>query len=64
MPQENKPPQDKVSSKFANGPHPTHVTRVSLDTSSYDEICVNCGARDEVPGGWGELAFPCKRQSR
>lgn len=41
------------------GPHPSHVTRISMDASSYDEICVNCGAHDEVPGGWGKLAEPC-----
>lgn len=41
------------------GPHPSHKTRISLEASSYDEICVNCGAHDEVPGGWGSLVFPC-----
>ena len=41
--------------------HPSHVTRMS-DASTYDEICVNCGARDEVPGGWGDLAKPCPKQ--
>lgn len=40
------------------GPHPSHVTRIS-DASSFDEICVNCGAHDQVPGGWGQLEFPC-----
>jgi hypothetical protein len=24
--------------------HPTHKTRISMDASSYDEICVNCAA--------------------
>jgi hypothetical protein len=38
--------------------HPSHVTRFS-DASSFDEICVNCGATDQVPGGWGRLAHPC-----
>jgi hypothetical protein len=38
--------------------HPSHVTRFS-DASSFDEICVNCGATDQVPGGWGRLAYPC-----
>lgn len=38
--------------------HPSHVTRYS-DASSFDEICINCGAHDEVPGGWGNLALPC-----
>lgn len=42
------------------GLDPSHVTRMS-DASSFDEICVNCGAHDEVPGGWGKLAFPCPK---
>lgn len=41
--------------------HPTHVTRISFDASSYDEICINCFATDEVPGGWGKLADPCPK---
>jgi len=40
--------------------HPSHVTRES-DASTFDEICVNCGATDEVPGGPGQLAFPCSK---
>ena len=43
-----------------SGPHPSHVTRFS-DASSYDEICINCGATDQVPGGWGKLAYPCPK---
>jgi hypothetical protein len=39
--------------------HPSHQTRISMDASTYDEICINCGATDEVPGGWGRLAAPC-----
>lgn len=41
-----------------SGKHPSHVTRIS-DASTFDEICVNCGATDQVPGGWGSLAKPC-----
>lgn len=41
-----------------SGLHPSHVTRISFDASTYDEICVNCGATDEI-GGWGQLAYPC-----
>lgn len=41
------------------GPHPSHVTRMS-DASTFDEICVLCGATDRVPGGWGDLADPCR----
>lgn len=39
--------------------HPSHKTR-SSDASTFDEICVNCGARDIAGGGWGNLRFPCK----
>jgi hypothetical protein len=41
--------------------HPSHVTRFSWGASTYDEVCVNCGATDQVPGGWGELANPCSK---
>lgn len=43
------------------GLHASHVTRISLDASTYDEICVNCGATDIAGGGWGRLAEPCPR---
>ena len=43
------------------GAHPSHQTRFSFDASTYDEICVNCGATDQVPGGWGDLAKPCPK---
>lgn len=42
--------------------HPSHVTRVTIDASSYDEICVNCGETDIVPGGWGNLRLPCAKE--
>lgn len=42
--------------------HPSHVTRVSIDSSSYDEVCINCGATDMVIGGWGQLRFPCPNE--
>ncbi len=42
------------------GLHPSHKNvRFSFDASSFDEICDDCGATDEVPGGWGALAEPC-----
>jgi hypothetical protein len=44
-------------SKRFNG----HVTRIS-DASTFDEICVNCGATDEVPGGWGALGRACEKE--
>lgn len=47
--------------------HPSHVTRIS-DASSFDEICINCGATDNPlgvrgSGKWGELAKPCPKAS-
>lgn len=45
----------------SNSKHPSHETRFS-DASTFDEICVNCGARDIAGGGWGELAYPCKHK--
>ena len=42
-----------------SGKHPSHKTRFSWDASTYDEICELCGATDQVPGGWGDLAYPC-----
>lgn len=44
-----------------SGKHPSHVTRFSFDASTWDEMCVNCHATDQVPGGWGKLAEPCPR---
>lgn len=41
--------------------HDSHVTRFSFDFSSYDVICVNCGATDEVCGGLGPLAQECPK---
>ncbi len=39
--------------------HESHRTRIS-DASSFDEICVLCGARDITGDGWGLLELPCK----
>jgi hypothetical protein len=41
--------------------HPSHITRISMDASTYDEICINCNHTDLVPGGWGKLADPCPK---
>lgn len=38
--------------------HPTHRTRYS-DASTFDQVCVLCGARSITGGGWGDLKFPC-----
>jgi hypothetical protein len=45
--------------KMEDEKHPGHVTRYS-DASSYDEVCILCGARDIAGGGWGTLIFECK----
>lgn len=45
------------------GIHPTHKTRFS-DASTFDTICVNCGATDVAPGGFGQLAFPCPKKDK
>jgi hypothetical protein len=39
--------------------HPSHVTRITFDSSVHDEICINCHAADDATGGWGNLAKPC-----
>jgi hypothetical protein len=41
------------------GVHPSHNTRYS-DASSFDEICENCGATDDVMSGPGALMYPCR----
>ncbi len=41
------------------GVHPTHKTRMS-DSSSFDEICIYCGATDGTLT-WGKLALPCPK---
>ncbi|MDB5255003.1 MAG: hypothetical protein JWL92_379 [Candidatus Nomurabacteria bacterium] len=47
---------EKVEDKL----HPSHKTRFS-DASSFDEICIHCGAHDILLGGWGQLALPCPK---
>jgi hypothetical protein len=44
--------------------HPSHDTSFSWDASTYDEICENCGATDQVPGGWGKLAESCPKEKK
>lgn len=53
------PPQGEVAEN--RGCHPSHTTRMS-DASSFDEVCVKCGATDITGGGWGKLAEPCPVQ--
>lgn len=49
-----------INESVDKGLHPSHITR-SSDASTFDEICVKCGATDQVPGGWGRLAEPCPK---
>ena len=50
-----------TSKAKSKGRHPSHVTRISMHASSFDEICINCSRTDEVLGGWGKLADPCPK---
>ncbi len=52
-----------VESPYPDELHQSHITRDS-DASSYDEICIACGATDRAGGGWGDLANPCKNQKQ
>lgn len=47
--------------KYQDQLHPSHKTRYS-DSSYYDEVCVYCGETDRVPGGWGNLKYPCAKE--
>lgn len=38
--------------------HPTHVTR-SSDASTFDEVCINCSAKDYTAGSCDALERPC-----
>jgi hypothetical protein len=52
-----------AAEEYPDACHPSHVTRPS-DASSFDEICINCGARDSAGGGWGSLRYPCKPKTK
>lgn len=41
--------------------HKSHKSVRSSDASTFDFICDDCGATDDVTGGWGTLRKPCKR---
>lgn len=50
----------KLPVGYAPNPlHPSHKTRISVDASTWDEICIYCGHTDISGGGWGRLAEPC-----
>jgi len=48
--------------------HPSHTTRFS-DASTFNEVCVNCGATDNPvglrgSGPWGNLAKPYSKPQK
>lgn len=43
-----------------NSLHASHKSVRSSDASTFDFICDDCGATDDVTGGWGTLRKPCK----
>lgn len=46
--------------EYANKKHESHKNVRSSDASTFDFICDDCGATDDVAGGWGPLRKPCK----
>ena len=45
---------------YADKKHESHKSVRSSDASTFDFICDDCGATDDVTGGWGTLRKPCK----
>ncbi len=46
--------------EYPNKKHESHKSVRSSDASTFDFICDDCGATDDVTGGWGHLRKPCK----
>lgn len=46
--------------EYPNKKHESHKSVRSSDASTFDFICDDCGATDDVAGGWGPLRKPCK----
>lgn len=46
--------------EWPNIRHESHKSVRSSDASTFDFICDDCGATDDVTGGWGGLRKPCK----
>ena len=46
--------------KYPDKQHESHKSVRSSDASTFDFICDDCGATDDVTGGWGGLRKPCK----
>lgn len=50
----------KPKEEWPNQKHESHKAVRSSDASTFDFICDDCGATDDVAGGWGHLRKPCK----
>ena len=50
----------KPMEKWPDKIHESHKAVRSSDASTFDFICDDCGATDDVTGGWGTLRKPCK----
>jgi len=55
-----------LSKKYTwpNVQHESHKSVRSSDASTFDFICDDCGATDDVTGGWGTLRKPCKGEQK
>jgi hypothetical protein len=52
--------KDVTREEWPNKKHESHKSVRSSDASTFDFICDDCGATDDVTGGWGTLRKPCK----
>ena len=52
----------KPMEKWPDKKHESHKSVRSSDASTFDFICDDCGATDDVTFGWGTLRKPCKAQ--
>jgi hypothetical protein len=50
----------RIVNKYPDKKHESHKSVRSSDASTFDFICDDCGATDDVTGGWGTLRKPCK----
>lgn len=48
-----------AEAQWPNVCHESHKSVRASDASSFDMICDDCGATDQVIGGWGDLRKPC-----
>ena len=50
----------KEKFEWPNKYHESHKSLRSSDASTFDFICEDCGATDDITPGWGNLRKPCK----